>query len=120
MDMGLNGSLTKLLISTPVVSASTTATATAASESTAAASDVVAVSSYSYSDAPSPSALSPEGAEALQALLAALRESEPLPATPRALEALTAEELNWWLCYALTHPSNWAFDRITQHLLPRN
>jgi hypothetical protein len=111
MDMGLNGALTKLTLATPLPA-----------PSTAASEPIVAVSSYSGSDKPSDSELTPEGAAGLDALLAALRTT-PAPAAGAgatgALSALTDAELRWWLCYACTHPSNWAFDRITMHLLPR-
>ncbi len=34
-----------------------------------------------------------------------------------ACKELTQKEFAWWLSYFLTHPSNWAFDRMSNELL---
>jgi len=32
---------------------------------------------------------------------------------PVELRNMTFKQFSWWLSYALTHPSNWAFDRLS-------
>jgi hypothetical protein len=32
---------------------------------------------------------------------------------PEALKQMTFDQFSWWLAYAMTHPSNWAWDRLS-------